>query len=77
MTQEQIQKSGLVTVGDILNTLSSSGSPAFSKGAVLTSNREMGGQFLDLRNLGSERLLVLVDGKRWTQSIGGYTDMST
>ena len=77
MTQEQIQKSGLVTVGDILNTLSSSGSPAFSKGAVLTSNREMGGQFLDMRNLGSERLLVLVDGKRWTQSIGGYTDMST
>jgi len=77
MTQEQIQKSGLVTVGDILNTLSSSGSPAFSKGAVLTSNREMGGQFLDMRNLGSNRLLVLVDGKRWTQSIGGYTDMST
>jgi len=77
MTQEQIQKSGLVTVGDILNTLSSAGSPAFSKGAVLTSNREMGGQFLDLRNLGSERLLVLVDGKRWSQSVDGYTDMST
>ncbi len=77
MTQEQIQKSGLVTVGDILNTLSSAGSPAFSKGAVLTSNREMGGQFLDMRNLGSNRLLVLVDGKRWSQSVDGYTDMST
>src|SRR5690349_3279566 len=46
MSQEQIQRSGLVTVGDILNTLSSSGSPDFSRGAVLTSNREMGGQFL-------------------------------
>ena len=77
MSQEQIQKSGLVTVGDILNTLSSAGNPAFSKGAVLTSNREMGGQFLDLRNLGAERLLVLVDGKRWSQSVDGYTDMST
>lgn len=77
MSQEQIQKSGLVTVGDILNTLSSAGNPAFSKGAVLTSNREMGGQFLDMRNLGSERLLVLVDGKRWSQSVDGYTDLST
>lgn len=77
MSQEQIQKSGLVTVGDILNTLSSAGNPAFSKGAVLTSNREMGGQFLDMRNLGAERLLVLVDGKRWSQSVDGYTDMST
>ncbi|MGX4641543.1 TonB-dependent receptor domain-containing protein [Massilia sp. SYSU DXS3249] len=77
MSQEQIQKSGLVTVGDILNTLSSAGSPDFSRGAVLTSNREMGGQFLNLRNLGSNRLLVLVDGKRWSQSVDGFTDMST
>nr|WP_315467401.1 TonB-dependent receptor [uncultured Undibacterium sp.] len=77
MSQEQIQKSGLVTVGDILNTLSSAGNPAFSKGAVLTSNREQGGQYIDMRNLGAERLLVLVNGKRWTQSIDGFTDMST
>ncbi|MES3025135.1 MAG: TonB-dependent receptor [Pseudomonadota bacterium] len=77
MTQEQIQKSGLVTVGDILNTMSSAGSPAFSKGAVLTSNREQGGQYIDMRHLGAQRVLVLVNGKRWTQTVGGYTDMST
>jgi iron complex outermembrane receptor protein len=77
MTQAEIQKSGLVTVGDILNTLTSAGSPDFSKGDVLTSNREFGGQYLNLRNLGSERLLVLVNGKRWSQSVGGFTDMST
>ncbi len=77
MTAAEIQKSGLVTVGDILNTLTSAGSPDFSKGSVLTSNREMGGQFLNLRHLGSERLLVLVNGKRWSQSVDGYTDMST
>jgi iron complex outermembrane receptor protein len=77
ITAEQIQKSGLVTVGDIVNNLSSTGSPAFSKGAVLTSNREQGGQFANLRNLGSQRLLVLVDGKRWTSTVAGYTDMST
>src|SRR5690242_7290717 len=54
MTQEQIQKTGLVTVGDILNTLSSAGSPDFSRGGSLTSNRENGGQYINLRNLGSQ-----------------------
>jgi iron complex outermembrane receptor protein len=77
MTQEQIQKTGLVTVGDIINNLSSSGTPAFSKGSALTSNREQGGQYIDMRNLGSNRLLVLVNGKRWTQTTAGYTDVST
>jgi iron complex outermembrane receptor protein len=77
MTQEQIQKSGLVTVGDIINNLSSAGTPAFSKGSTLTSNREQGGQYINMRNLGANRLLVLVNGKRWTQTVAGYTDMST
>jgi iron complex outermembrane receptor protein len=77
MTAEQIQKSGMITVGDILNSLSSAGSPDFSKGGSLVSNRENGGQYINLRNLGSNRLLVLVNGKRWTASVDGYTDMST
>src|SRR5213082_3461645 len=50
MTQEQIQKSGLVTVGDVLNQLSSAGTPAFDRGGSLTSNRENGGQYISLRN---------------------------
>ncbi|MCC2954273.1 TonB-dependent receptor [Massilia sp. IC2-477] len=77
MTQEQIQKTGLVTVGDIIANMSSAGSPAFSKGGSLTSNRENGGQYANLRNLGTQRLLVLVNGKRWTQTVAGLTDMST
>ena len=77
MTQEEIQKSGLVTVGDIINSMTAAGTPAFSKGSVLTSNREQGGQYINLRNLGSQRLLVLVNGKRWTTTVGGYTDLST
>jgi len=77
ITAEDIEKTGLVTVGDIVNQLTSAGTPAFSKGSVLTSNREQGGQFLNLRGLGAQRLLVLVNGKRWSQSVGGYTDLST
>jgi hypothetical protein len=34
MTQEQIQRTGLVTVGDLINNMSSAGSPAFSKGGA-------------------------------------------
>ncbi|MEW7850162.1 TonB-dependent receptor [Massilia aurea] len=77
MSQEQIQKTGLVTVGDILNNLSSAGAPDFSRSGSLTSNTEAGGQYVSLRNLGANRLLVLVDGKRWTQTVAGYTDLST
>jgi iron complex outermembrane recepter protein len=77
MTQEQIQKTGLVTVGDILNQLSSAGTPDFSRGNALGSDRENGGQYINMRNLGANRLLVLVDGKRWTQTVNGYTDLST
>jgi iron complex outermembrane receptor protein len=77
MTQEQIQKSGRVTVGDILNQLTSAGTPDFSRGNALGSDREQGGQYINMRNLGANRLLVLVDGKRWTQTVNGYTDLST
>ena len=77
MTQEQIQKTGLITVGDIINNLSAAGTPAFSKGSTLTSNREQGGQYINMRNLGANRLLVLVNGKRWTATVAGYTDLST
>ena len=77
MNQEQIQKTGLVTVGDVLNNLSSAGAPDFSRSGSLTSDSEAGGQYVSLRNLGSNRLLVLVDGKRWTQTVAGFTDLST
>jgi iron complex outermembrane receptor protein len=77
MTQEQIQKTGLITVGDIVNSMSVTGTPAFSKGSTLGASREQGGQFINMRNLGAQRLLVLVNGRRWTTTVLGFTDMST
>lgn len=77
MTSQQIQATGLVNIGDVLNQMTGMAPPSFSKGATLTSNAEQGGQYIDMRNLGANRLLVLVDGKRWTQSVDGYTDIST
>jgi len=77
MTQADIQKTGLTNVGDILQNLTVAGSPTFSKASVLTSNSEEGGQYINMRNLGENRTLVLVNGKRWATSLDGYTDMST
>ena len=65
-----------MSVGDILQNLTISGTQTFSKAAVLTSNPEQGGQYANLYNLGEQRTLVLVNGKRWS-SLAGFTDMST
>ncbi|WP_066097346.1 TonB-dependent receptor plug domain-containing protein [Xanthomonas massiliensis] len=77
LSHEDIQRSGLTNVGDILQNLSISGTQNFSKAAVLTSNPEQGGQYVNIYNLGEQRTLVLVNGKRWTSTLAGYTDLST
>ncbi|MBN8922832.1 MAG: TonB-dependent receptor [Rhodanobacter sp. 68-29] len=77
VTQADIQKTGLVSVGDILANLTVAGSQTFSKAGVLTSNPEQGGQYINIRNLGEQRTLVLVNGKRWATSLAGFTDLST
>ncbi|MEE7545923.1 TonB-dependent receptor [Xanthomonas sp. Kuri4-1] len=77
VSSEDIKKSGLISVGDILQNLSISGTQNFSKASVLTSNPEQGGQYVNIYNLNENRTLVLVNGKRWTSSLAGYTDLST
>ncbi|KAF1014677.1 MAG: Vitamin B12 transporter BtuB [Stenotrophomonas maltophilia] len=44
---------------------------------MLASNPEQGGQYVNLYNLGEQRTLVLVNGKRWSTNLAGFTDMST
>ena len=73
ISSADIEKTGLTSVGDILQQLSSSGSALNTKfnsagnfgfppdGSGVGS----GSATLDLRNLGAKRVLVLVDGIRW------------
>lgn len=73
ITSQDIKQSGLTSIGDILQQLSSSGSALNTKfnsagnfgfppdGSGVGS----GSATLDLRNLGAKRVLVLVDGLRW------------
>ncbi|MCO1593547.1 TonB-dependent receptor plug domain-containing protein, partial [Escherichia coli] len=41
------------------------------------SSRDFGGMYVSLRNLGPERSLVLIDGRRMGVSAGGYSDLAS
>jgi iron complex outermembrane receptor protein len=77
ISRDDIESQGFNTVADILQNISAAGSPAISRSDALSSGEEVGGSYIDLRNLGAERTLVLVNGKRLGISTGGYQDIST
>lgn len=77
ISRQDIESQGFASVGDILQNISATGSPSFSRASPLTSNQEAGGQYIDLRNLGAQRTLVLVNGKRLAISPDGFQDVST
>ena len=77
ISREDIQNQGFNSVADILQNISAAGAPTFSRTSPLTSNQEAGGQYIDLRNLGAQRTLVLVNGKRLGISPNGFQDVST
>lgn len=69
----QLQATGLASVGEILQQLTSMGSgvnAAIDTGADGESN-------LNLRNLGTNRLLVLVNGRRWIPFLQGQVDLNS
>jgi iron complex outermembrane receptor protein len=68
-----LQRTGLTSVGDILQELT-------SNGATLNTTFNNGGNGetrIDLRNLGSNRTLVLVNGRRWVTTLDGAVDLNT
>lgn len=70
LTREDIERTGLVSIGDILQNLPQAGAAlntAFNNGGT-------GATEIDLRNLGSNRVLVLVNGRRW---VGGVRTLNT
>lgn len=79
ITAAQIQDSGMTTIGEVLKTITNAGgalnTQANGFGNGTTSG--FGAVNLDLRNLGSSRLLVLVDGHRWATDLNGTVDLST
>ena len=76
ISRASIEKSGFKTVADVLQNISAAGSPAISRSSPLSSGEMVGGFYIDLRNLGAQRTLILVDGKRLGASVSGYQDVS-
>ena len=72
----ELQKQGFTSVADVLQNLTSSGSPAIARAEVLASGENVGGYYVDLRNLGAGRTLVLINGKRLGATTGGLQDLS-
>lgn len=73
LERAQLERTGLMSVGDILQDLT-------VHGAALNSTVNNGGDGttrVDLRNLGDQRTLVLVDGRRWIKGIDGAADMNS
>jgi iron complex outermembrane receptor protein len=73
LERQDLQKTGLTSVGDILQDLS-------TNGAALNTTFNNGGDgttAVDLRDLGTGRTLVLVNGRRWVRNLGGFVDLNT
>ena len=76
LTRENLEKQGYTSVADVLQNMTSAGSPAISRSEALASGENVGGYYIDIRNLGANRTLVLMNGKRLGATSGGYQDLS-
>ncbi len=73
VTKQQIEATGLNSIGDVLQTLASSGAAQNSQ----FNNGGNGRTNADLRNLGPNRLLVLLNGHRVISGLAGDVDLNT
>ncbi len=75
LNREEIQAQGLTSVGDVIQNLTANGSTLNST----FNNGGNGETRVSLRNLGSNRTLVLVNGRRWVggTGLGGAVDLNT
>jgi iron complex outermembrane receptor protein len=73
----EIERQGFQSVSDILQNVSATGSPAISRAQPLSAGESPGGSFISLRNLGAQRTLILVNGKRLGINTNGLQDVTT
>jgi outer membrane receptor protein involved in Fe transport len=70
-----ISAAGVQNIGDLLRNTSSADLSGLTQ-MTNNTNANDGTQTISLRNLGDERSLVLVDGRRWLALGGGQVDIS-
>jgi iron complex outermembrane receptor protein len=77
ITREDIETQGFRSVADILQNVTAVGAPAISRTAPLSSGENVGGYYIDLRNLGASRTLILINGKRMGITTAGLQDLAS
>ncbi|KAF1723038.1 TonB-dependent receptor plug domain-containing protein [Pseudoxanthomonas wuyuanensis] len=77
ISRGDIEKQGFASVADILQNISAVGTPPISRAQPLSSGEAVGGTFISLRDLGAQRTLVLLNGKRLGITTTGLQDIST
>ncbi|PHS51450.1 MAG: TonB-dependent receptor [Alteromonas sp.] len=72
MSRLDIEKFGITSIGDVLQAIPSAGS------AINTNNNNGGNgtTTINIRGIGSNRTLVLVNGKRWSPGLTGSVDLN-
>jgi outer membrane receptor protein involved in Fe transport len=75
LTRDEIRAQGLTSIGDVIQNLTANGSTL----NTTYNNGGNGETRVSLRNLGSARTLVLVNGQRWVggTGLGGAVDLNT
>jgi iron complex outermembrane recepter protein len=75
LRREEIEAQGLTSVGDVIQNITANGSTLNST----FNNGGNGETRVSLRSLGSNRTLVLVNGRRWVggTGLGGAVDLNT
>jgi len=73
LERAELQNSGIASVGDILQKIPAAGSTL----NTLVNNGGNGSSNIDLRNLGPQRVLILLNGRRWAVDLDGTTDLNT
>ena len=71
--REDIEQSGRTSVAELLQNIAVNGAPINTQ----VNNGGDGSSTVDLRGLGSNRTLVLVNGRRWVTGLGGSVDLNT
>jgi len=77
ISRADIERQGFNSVADILQNLTATGSPALSRASPLSAGEAAGGSYVNMRGLGAQRTLVLVNGKRLGMTTSGYQDISS
>ncbi len=77
ITRAEIEQQGFQSVSDILQNISAMGAPPLTRAQPLSAGEAAGGTFISLRNLGAQRTLVLLNGRRLGITTAGLADTST